>query len=84
MTPSHRRGGGRGRNPDYRPPRSRREHVTAVLGVLAVLAFTVLMVWVLGPHPDSGSSGGGGGSTVPTGASTSTSLDTTPTTVAPG
>jgi predicted metal-binding membrane protein len=79
MTPS------RSRAPGYRPPRARRELVTAVLGVLAVVAFTAIMVWVLGPHPDSGSGGGSGGGGTPAVESPSTTLGATPTTtVAPG
>ena len=39
----------------YRPPRSRREVLIAAAAVSAVLVFTAVMVWVLGPHPSSAS-----------------------------
>ena len=37
----------------YKPPRDRRELVIAVLGVLAVLAFTVGMLFLLAPHDET-------------------------------
>ena len=49
MSPSRRPSTG------YRPKRDRREVTIAVATGVAIGLFTVLMVWILGPH-DSGSS----------------------------
>jgi len=57
---------GRRSSATYRPKRDRREVTIAVLTGVAILLFTAIMVWALGPH-DSGSS---------------TPSTTTPTTVA--
>ena len=43
----------------YRPPRPRREVVTAAVASAGVVAFTVVMVWVLGPHASGSSSPSG-------------------------
>jgi hypothetical protein len=65
----------------YRPKRDRREVTIAVATGVAIVLFTALMVWVLGPH-DSGSSGGGSSTTTtaPSAATTApgTSATTTP------
>jgi len=67
----------------YRPPRPRREIVTAAAASGAVVAFTVVMVWVLGPH-SSGSSSPSGPALTPTPTTAahrpSTPKATTPTT----
>ena len=68
MTPTRRHSGG------YRPPRSRREVIVAVLGVLVVALFTVAAVWVL--KPDTGGVTPGGNSTI---FSPTTTVPTTPT-----
>jgi len=39
----------------YKPPRDRREIVTAVLASLAVIVVTAALVWFLRPNRDSGS-----------------------------
>jgi hypothetical protein len=74
---------GRRSSATYRPKRDRREVTIAVLTGVAILLFTAIMVWALGPH-DSGSSTPStttpttlAGSTVP-GASTDTTGTTTP------
>jgi hypothetical protein len=59
----------------YRPPRSRREVLIATAAVTAVLAFTVVMVWVLGPHP-SGSSNPPSPAPIPTSSATTTPSST--------
>jgi hypothetical protein len=46
MSPRKRRG-------TYHPPRPRREVITAVLATTAVVLFTGIMVFVLGPHTSS-------------------------------
>ena len=53
----------------YKPPRDRREIVTAVLASLAVIVVTGALVWFLRPNRDSGST------------STSDTTVTVPTTV---
>jgi len=74
---------GRRSSATYRPKRDRREVTIAVLTGVAILLFTAIMVWALGPH-DSGSSTPStttpttlAGSTAP-GASTDTTGTTTP------
>jgi len=57
----------------YRPRRDRREVTIAVLTGVAILVFTAVMVWVLGPHDNGGSS-----------PSTTTTVPTPTTTTAPG
>ena len=64
MSPQ-RRGSKRGSG--WKPPRDRREILTAVLAALAVIVVTAALVWFLRPNRDSGS--------------TSTVDVTTPTTV---
>ena len=49
MSPPKRRGG-------YRPPRDRREVAIAVLASLAIVVVTAVLLWVLRPNKDSGSS----------------------------
>ena len=56
------------RGSGWKPPRDRREILTAVLAALAVIVVTAALVWFLRPNRDSGS--------------TSTVDVTTPTTVA--
>ena len=63
----------------YRPPRPRREVVTAAVASAGVVAFTVVMVWVLGPH-SSGSSSPSGPSLSPTPTTASTRPSTPPAT----
>jgi hypothetical protein len=41
------------RSRSYRPPRARSEVVWAVVGSLAVLALTALLLWVLAPDDES-------------------------------
>jgi hypothetical protein len=41
------------RSRSYRPPRDRREVIVAVLGSLAVLAITGLLLWVLAPEQET-------------------------------
>ena len=43
----------RSRTGAYRPPRQRREVALAVLGVLAVLVVTGVLIWVLAPEDQS-------------------------------
>jgi ABC-type uncharacterized transport system permease subunit len=63
----------------YRPPRDRREVLIAAAAVAAILAFTAVMVWVLGPHP-SGSSSPSSPAPIPTStATTPSSTATSPT-----
>ena len=50
---SQRRGSKRGTG--YKPPRERREIVTAVLASLTVIVVTAALVWFLRPNRDSGS-----------------------------
>ena len=45
----------RRRRDAYRPPRSRREVMTAVAAVVAVLVVTVALIWNLRPDHKSGS-----------------------------
>lgn len=52
MSPQ-RKGSKRGKG--WRPPRDRREVVTAVLASLAVVVVTAALVWFLRPNRDSGS-----------------------------
>ena len=49
MSPSRRR------RDAYRPPRSRREVLTAVAAVIGVLVVTVALIWFLRPSDGSGS-----------------------------
>jgi regulatory protein YycH of two-component signal transduction system YycFG len=65
------------RGSEWKPPRDRREIMTAVLASLAVIVVTASLVWFLRPNRDSGSS-----STVDTSVTTPTTLPTD-TTVAP-
>jgi hypothetical protein len=51
---SQRRGSKRGTG--WKPPRDRKEVVTAVLASLAVIVVTAALVWFLRPNRDSGSS----------------------------
>jgi hypothetical protein len=44
------------RGSGWKPPRDRREVVTAVLASLAVIVVTASLVWFLRPNRDSGSS----------------------------
>jgi hypothetical protein len=61
----------------YRHKRDRREVTIAVLTGVAIVVFTALMVWVLGPHDDSG---GGSPSTTTVPAATTTAPATGSTT----
>ncbi len=61
----------------YRPPRNRREVVFAVLGVVAVLVFTGVMLWVLAPESDEPAP-------VPPAATTIPPSDAATSTTAPG
>jgi hypothetical protein len=45
----------RRRRDAYRPPRSRREVLTAVAAVVGVLVVTVSLIWFLQPNHNSGS-----------------------------
>ncbi len=71
------------RRTPYRPPRPRREVVTAAAASIGLILFTVLMVWVLGPHSSSSGSGstvttsGGSAATTPTSATSGTTTPTT-------
>ena len=64
------------RGSDWKPPRDRREIVTAVLAALAVIVVTAALIWFLRPNRDSGST-----STVDTSVTTPTTAagDTTST-----
>jgi hypothetical protein len=62
----------------YRPPRPRREIVTAVLTTAAIVAFTGIMVFVLGPH-SSGSSPSTPAATVPASSASTTPPSSTAT-----
>lgn len=80
MSPRKRRG-------TYRPPRPRREVVTAVVAGAAVILFTGIMVFVLGPHTTSPSTPittttvpGSSGATTPSSAVTSAPATSTPAT----
>jgi hypothetical protein len=42
---------------DYKPPRERREIVTAVLVAVAIVVATGVLVWFVRPNQNSGSSG---------------------------
>jgi hypothetical protein len=55
----------------YRSPRRRREVFLAVVGVLAVLAFTGVMLWVLSPGSDEPAPVPPIATTLPPGASSS-------------
>jgi hypothetical protein len=79
MSPSRRKGA------TYRPKRDRREVMTAVLTGVAIIVFTAVMVWVLGPH-DSGSDSSPTTTTVPAAATTTAPAapDATTTAPAPG
>ena len=78
MSPSRRKGA------TYRPKRDRREVMTAVLTGVAIIVFTAVMVWVLGPHDSSDSSPTT--TTVPAAATTTAPAapDATTTAPAPG
>ena len=76
MSPSRRKG------TTYRPKRDRREVTTAVLTGLAIIVFTAVMVWVLGPH-DSGSDSSPTTTTVPA-TTTARAAPATTTATAPG
>ncbi len=41
------------RRATYHPPRPCREVIIAVAASVGLTAFTVVMVWVLGPHPSA-------------------------------
>jgi len=79
---SQRRGSKRGTG--WKPPRDRKEVVTAVLAALAVVVVTAALVWFLRPNRDSGATSTPDTVTTPTTAvsDTTTSLPTD-TTVAP-
>ena len=49
MSPPKRRG-------TYKPPRNRRELTIAVLSSLAIIVVTAVLIWVLRPNKDLGSS----------------------------
>jgi hypothetical protein len=82
MSPSRRSSTG------YRPKRDRREVTIAVATGVAIVLFTVLMVWILGPH-DSGGSNSPSTTTSPAAATTtapaggSTTPTSTPASTAP-
>ena len=77
MSPSRRSSTG------YRPKRDRREVTIAVATGVGIVLFTVLMVWILGPH-DSGSSNSPTTTTAPAATTTTApgSGVTTPSTAA--
>ncbi len=54
------------RGSDWKPPRDRREVLTAVLAGLAVIVVTAALVWFLRPNRDSGSTSTGDTVTTPT------------------
>jgi hypothetical protein len=72
MSPSRRSPG------TYRPKRDRREVTIAVATGVAIVLFTVLMVWILGPH-DSGGDSSPSTTTAPTVATTAPAGGSTPT-----
>jgi hypothetical protein len=76
------------RGSDWKPPRDRREVLTAVLAGLAVIVVTAALVWFLRPNRDSGSTSTGDTVTTPTTVAGDSTLPTettlpTDTTVAP-
>ncbi len=62
------------RGSGWKPPRDRREIVTAVLAALAVVVVTAALIWLVRPNRDSGST---------TSETPITTPVTTPTTVTP-
>ena len=60
------------RRATYKPPRNRRELTIAVLSSLAIIVVTAVLIWVLRPNKDLGSS--------PEPVTTSASVTTVPTT----
>jgi hypothetical protein len=72
------------RGSEWKPPRDRREIMTAVLASLAVIVVTASLVWFLRPNRDSGSSSTVDTSvTAPTTAAGDTTSTVPTTTVAP-
>jgi hypothetical protein len=77
MSPQRRRSS---RGPEWKPPRDRREVITAVVASLAVIIVTASLVWFLRPNRDSASTAV---TTTVASATTTTPAGATPTTVAP-
>ena len=65
MSPPKRRG-------TYKPPRNRRELTIAVLSSLAIIVVTAVLIWVLRPNKDLGTS------PAPVATTTVTAAPTTP------
>ena len=76
MSPPKRRG-------TYKPPKNRREVTIAVLSSLAIILVTAVLIWVLRPNKDLGSSPTAVTTTVPTVTTAPTTLAPTATTAAP-
>jgi hypothetical protein len=76
MSPPKRRG-------TYKPPRNRRELTIAVLSCVAIVVVTAVLVWVLRPNKDLGSSPTSVTTIAPTVTAVPTTLAPTATTAAP-
>jgi hypothetical protein len=76
MSPPKRRG-------TYKAPRNRRELTIAVLSSLAIIVVTAVVIWVLRPNKDLGSSPTPVATTAPTVTVAPTTLAPTETTTAP-
>ncbi len=76
MSPPKRRGA-------YKPPRNRRELTIAVLSSLAIIVVTAVLIWVLRPNKDLGTTPTPVATSVPTVTAAPTTLTPTDTTAAP-
>jgi hypothetical protein len=76
MSPPRRRG-------TYKPPRNRRELTIAVLSSVAIVVVTAVLIWVLRPNKDLGSSPAPVATTAPVTTVPVTTLVPTDTTAAP-
>ena len=76
MSPPKRRG-------TYKPPRNRRELTIAVLSSLAIIVVTAVLIWVLRPNKDLGSSPAPVTTSAPVTTAPTTTVAPTDTTAAP-